>query len=37
MSGEAQAAIDAQVRGLRIAPVLRKPLRESDIVAALQR
>lgn len=35
IAGAPQAAIEAQLRGLRIAPALRKPLRESDLVARL--
>jgi len=36
ISGEPQAVIEAQVRGLRLPPVLRKPLREDDIIARLR-
>jgi FixJ family two-component response regulator len=35
ISGAPQAAIDAQLRGLRAVPVLRKPLREAEIVDQL--
>ena len=36
IAGAPQAAIEAQLRGLPLAPVLRKPLRESDLVAQLR-